>query len=240
MHVRALSQLAFVPAAVSIGALASVGGCDDDKGATERSSRRPAVPHMLADGSRPAPLPPSLRRFRGVPVIGAKALLHVPPPVRSCDPAMLVPRDMKTRVSIVWLSPAGLTIEYTRLRAPSRAPLSCDVVRVKDRWRLCGYGSTTRLSRGKPARVEAAGGFPTTCSRVGREIWFMWIAVAPGTSWALISHDSYWVAYRSPGRLLRVSSLLRPGSERLGVRAAFLNRRGHLLEERLIHGYVAG
>src|SRR5688500_11975714 len=76
-------------------ALAATGGA---AGPTAASRARP--PSALADGSRPLQLPPTVRRFEGRPVVGARRL------VRPSVPAWCGAdrRDSRRRG---WLSPDG-------------------------------------------------------------------------------------------------------------------------------------
>ncbi len=214
--------------------LALLAGCDDGHKATgKRGAVATPVPKTLADGSRPASLPVALRRFRGRPVLGAKELSAGSSPIRSrcLDPYTRA----RASFSSAWLSTDGLTVEYAVRRYPGVALITCDEIRVGNRWLRCGGG----VARSRdPHRIELAGaGLSIVCHDRAESPSFMWIAVPVATRWTLVDHDAFWVAYRSTHRrLIRASKAGR--TYRFGV--AFVDERGRLLAERRITGAVAG
>jgi hypothetical protein len=216
--------------------VALVAGCDDGDGAssTRPAAGLPPVPSTLADGSRPAPLPAAVRRFRGRPVLGAKELPERSAWLRSSCRGL----GEKPKFSTAWLSTEGLTVLYV-VRVGRSVAFACDAVWADDRWVLCGGGSARSRD---PRRVELAGGGLNFCFRPGGEPRFrpfMWIAVPAETNWVLVDHYSYWVAYRAAGRrLLRISGLRRAPDFR--VKVAFFDQSGQVRREREARGYVAG
>lgn len=179
-------------------------------------------------------LPAALRRFRGRPVVGAKELLRRARAARSCapDPGLQI-----KSMGRAWLSTDGLSVEYLVEGSP---PLvACGAVRRKGRWASCAFG----VARSRDARrIElAGGGLDILCSRPGKPLAFMWIAVPRKAPWALVDHRSFWVAYRSrESRRIHITATHGIVGSSLSVRVAFLDGRGRELAEKTATGYVAG
>ena len=214
--------------------VAVAAGCDSGGSSGSQATTAPAaVPRMLADGSRPEPLPVLLRRFRGRSVVGARELRpgSVPPPSGCLDPAT----RRKATFSLGWLSTDGLTREYVIEGAPGLRLVACDAIRHDGRWLRCGLA---HASTRDPASIEAAGGgLRFVCDDVARPTSFMWVAPPRATAWALVDHRSHWTAYRSKGRrVLRVSR----SGRAFRVHVVYLDRGLDVVRDRIVVGAVAG
>jgi hypothetical protein len=236
VHARRAREIPGPPAAVRLFAATVVAlGVGSGSGAASGEGLRSSVvPKTLADGSRPARLPAALRRYRSLPVVGARAIPANAAILRRCppDPSLRGRR----KLAGAWLSTDGLSVGYYVKGTP---PLfACDAARLGSRLRRCtGAASPVR----DPDRLAKAGGSLAIC-RAARPLAFMWIAPPAAAAWALVDHASYWVAYRTPrSRLLRISGTkgVNPqGSFR--ARIAFLRLDGRLLREETVRGSVAG
>jgi len=221
-------------ASLVVLALGAIGvGCSSGA-ASHAPLSSPGVPRTLADGSRPVSLPPQLRRYRGLPVAGARTLSAHSTALRSCPPDP----SLRGRTSLAgaWLSTDGLSVGYYVKGAP---PLwACDAARTAGRLRRCAGGASPART---PDRVARAGGSVGICS-VSKRVAFMWIASPARAGWALVDHGSFWVAYRTPkSRLLRISGTkgVNPqGSFRIAI--AFLEPGGRVFAEEIVRGFVAG
>jgi hypothetical protein len=230
-----------IPGPSTFGALAALTGtalalvataCGGGETEADRAAAPPPVPHTLADGSVPVASPEAPRNYRGRPVLVAKALSPRSATLRTCPPD---PTLRGPTLAGAWVSTDGLSVGYYARGTP---PLwACDAARIRGRLRPCSRAASPSRD---PDRLVRAGGSVGMCG--GRRIAFMWIAAPAKARWALVDHESYWTAYRSPrSRLLRISGTkgVNPqGSFR--PRVAFLAATGDVLRVETIQGFVAG
>jgi len=225
----ALAFVALLGAAVAVRE-GPVAVSEGPAGAPDAPATVTRPPTRLADGTRPPTLPVALRRFEGLPVVGARLV------VRPAVPRWCGANRLDRRLT-AWLSPDGLSIVYSDRR--SALPRACDVVRVDSRWARCSVG----IARSRdPARIARAGGALGVCTRRGRWRAFMWVASSPRAAWALVRRQRFWVAYRTSGaRLIRISGSERGRrADRFRTTVVFLDGRGRVVERRRVVGAVAG
>jgi len=209
-----------------------VGGCGKAQSHAREEAPPPPVPRMLADGSAPVVTPLALRSYRGLPVLGARALSPRSSSLGLCPPD---PSLRRPTLAGAWVSTEGLSVGY---HARGNPPLwACDAARIRGRLRPCSRAASPSRD---PDRLARAGGSVGLCA--GRRVAFMWIAAPAAAGWALSDHGSYWVAYRIPSsRLVRISGsngVKAQGS--FSVRVAFFSAPDRLLREERIQGFVAG
>ena len=215
--------------------IAVAAGCDSggSKG-SQATTASTAVPRLLADGSRPAPLPASLRRFRGRSVVGVRELSShsVPMPRSECLDAASRQKAMFSRG---WLSTDGLTRQYSIEGAPGVRLVACDAIKRAGGWLRCGVAHASSLD---PGSIEAAGGgLRFVCDDLARPTSFIWVAPPKDAAWTLVDHGGYWAAYLSRGRrLLRVSR----SGRAFRVHLVYLDGGLDVVRDRIVVGAVAG
>jgi hypothetical protein len=208
-----------------------VTGCEA-QGHALQEAPPPPVPRSLADGSAPASTPVALRSYRGRPVLGVRTLSPRAHALGICPPD---PSLRRPTLAGAWVSTDGLSVGYYARGTP---PLwACDAVRIGGRLRPCSRAASPSRD---PERLSRAGGSVGICG--ARRIGFMWIAAPRAARWALVDHESYWVAYRPPSsRLVRISGTkgVKPQGS-FSARVAFFAAAGRLIREKTIQGFVAG
>jgi hypothetical protein len=195
---------------------AGCGGGDDEAEGSE-----PPIPRRLAGGTRPAPMPDAIQRFRGRPVIQATAL-----PSQAAK--LLCPPDKRkgqTASVGAWISTEGLSAGYGVIGRPELH--ACDALFVDGDWKKCASTSLVAQSAEELAEKESA----RSCDDPEPARGFMWIALPPQVSWALVDHRSFWVGYLAAN--LQVVRISNPG-ESFDTSVAFVDDDGRVLGEQSI------
>jgi hypothetical protein len=214
-------------AAILVVALSA--GCGGGGDKSTNTTRAP-IPKTLADGTKPAPMPTALRRFRGRKVIAAKELPGV-----AAELSCAATGQYEGRVNTIggWISPEGLAVGYSVNGANQL--YSCDALYTDGHWKRCAETvlELKALSAEELTREEKA----AVCD----DSAFMWVAGVPNAAWGLVDHGTYWVAYLAVNKpLLRIS--LNSGFEgdsRSSI--VFTDDRGRVVISRAIEdGKVVG
>jgi hypothetical protein len=206
--------------------LATGAACGGSKKKAAVPTKPPPVPSKLADGTTPGPMPDGVRRFRGRPVIQAKAL-----PGQAAELLCPEPEGYRDRISPIggWVSTDGLSAGYAVVDDTSL--LSCDAVYVDGGWKRCAEKvlKLKSLSSELLTQEERA----SVCDDPSPPRGFAWVAVPTGSAWALIDHRSYWVAYLAVNQpALRVSTTEGLDSDSARGTIAFVDQRGRAVLER--------
>jgi hypothetical protein len=210
-----------------------------DQGGSTGATQAVSPPRSTSTEAEPAqtePLSDSPRAYDGKPVRLAAELGPDEIQVAECP---LSPVNGEGKAVAAWRSTDGVTIAYRLAGDPGL--LTCDASPSNGELAACG-GAYTRFAD-DPAHLEASGGALHICGGETPDArGFLWIAIPEGARWVLVDHGDFWAGYRAaPSRIVRVSVDRGFGQgPSVTVRVAYFGKEGQPLDERDVHGVVAG